>query len=185
MAAAEFAAALANHRVVAVGHLQDELVRTREPGRLHHCLHAQTGVSQRNVVAHTAIEEQGVLPDHANLAPQPGGVDQIEVHAVNQDAPALRAVQALDQPHQRRLASAGYTHQAEHLAGFDIKTQVAQNLGRFGCVAKVHVLKTHAPLHIGRRRAIGPEAGLRWRVHDVAQAPDADLHLREVLPQGR
>ncbi len=70
LAAGERDAALADHRVVSVGQLLDELVRLGEPRGRDQLLLGRLGAAEREVLAHGRREEERVLGDHADLAPQ-------------------------------------------------------------------------------------------------------------------
>ena len=51
-------------------------------------------VGDGDVLAHAAVEQDVVLRHHADLPAQLRGIDQADVQAVHQHAPALGAVQA-------------------------------------------------------------------------------------------
>ena len=70
LAAGERDPALADHRVVAVRQRLDELVRLREPRGALDLLVGRFGPAERDVLAHGRREEERVLRDHADLAPQ-------------------------------------------------------------------------------------------------------------------
>ena len=115
------AAALADHGVVALRQLEDELVRAGELRGRDHALHRQRRIGERDVVADRAVEQHVLLQHHADLAAQPGDIDHREVDAVDQHAPALRHVEPLHQLGQRRLARAGRADDADHLAGRNLR----------------------------------------------------------------
>ena len=62
------------------------------------------GVGEGDILAHRAVEKHVLLQDDADLAAQPCRVGHGEIHAVDQDAPALRDVEALDKFRDRALA---------------------------------------------------------------------------------
>src|SRR5262249_16159544 len=97
LATGEGGAALANDGVVAIGQLEDEFMRSRESCRRDDALHRHGRVGARDILAHRAVEQHVLLQDDADLAAQPGRVDHGEIHAVDQDTPALRNVEALDE----------------------------------------------------------------------------------------
>jgi hypothetical protein len=96
LAARERRAALADDGVVALAQLEDEFVRSREPRRCDDTLHRHGRIGERDVLAHRAVEQHVLLQDHADLAAQPCRVGHGEIHAVDQDGPALRNVEALN-----------------------------------------------------------------------------------------
>ena len=72
LAARKAAAALADHGVVALRQLEDEVMRAGELRRLDHPLHRHAGIGERDVVADRAVEQHVLLQHHADLAAQPG-----------------------------------------------------------------------------------------------------------------
>ena len=86
LAAGERDPALADHRVVAVRQRLDELVRLREARRALDLLVGRVGASERDVLAHRRREEERVLRDHADRAPQRGELHVADVGAVDRDA---------------------------------------------------------------------------------------------------
>ena len=94
LAARQVGAALLDDRVVAVRELEDELVRAGKLGRRDHRFHRPGRIGQRDILADRAVEQDILLKDDADLAPQPGGIDQREVDSVDQHPPLLRARRA-------------------------------------------------------------------------------------------
>src|SRR5882757_2660766 len=75
LAARKAAATLANHGVVALGQVEDELMGAGELGRRDDPFERHAGVGQRDVVAHRAAHQDALLQHHAELAAQPRRVD--------------------------------------------------------------------------------------------------------------
>src|SRR5262245_59237546 len=90
LAARQGRAAFADDRVVAFGQLEDEFVCSRQFCRRDYALHRHCGVGERDILAHRAIEQHVFLQDDADLAAEPCWVGQGEIHAVDQNASALR-----------------------------------------------------------------------------------------------
>src|ERR1700736_600663 len=100
----ERSAPLAHHRVVALGQLQDKVVRARERGGGDHALHGNGRINERDIVAHRPVEQHVLLHHHPDLAPQPRDIDHREIDAVHQHPPALRDIEALNELGERALA---------------------------------------------------------------------------------
>src|ERR1051326_3564538 len=74
LAARERGAALADDGVVALGELEDEIMRAGEPRRRDHALERHARIGERDVLAHRAVEQHVLLQHDADLAAQPGRV---------------------------------------------------------------------------------------------------------------
>ena len=72
LAAGEPEAALADHRVVAIRHSQDEVMRQRGLGGALHLLLRNVRLPVGDVVAHRVIEQHGLLRHNADLPAQRG-----------------------------------------------------------------------------------------------------------------
>jgi len=99
-------AAFADDRVVAFGQFEDEVVRAGEVGGGDDALDWHAGIGERNVVAHSEIEQHVLLQHGADLPAQLGRVDHRQIDAVDQHPPGLGHKQALGQLGQRALARA-------------------------------------------------------------------------------
>ena len=184
--ARELDAALADLRVVAaapgrVGELADEAVGLGAARGLDHLGVARVRAAVQDVVAHRAVQQRGVLRDHADLRAQAVLGDGGDVLAVDQDAPALQVMEAQQQMGQRRLARAGAPDQADPLARADVQVHVADQrlaLPRLA-VAEADALEADlAARHRqrGRARPVDHPARLRQRGQAV-------LHRADVLEQ--
>ena len=78
-------------------------MRACKRGRCDDPLHRHGRVRECNVVAHRSIEQNVLLQHDAHLPAQPEDVDHGKIDAVDQDAPALRHVQTLDDLGERAL----------------------------------------------------------------------------------
>ena len=79
-------------------------MRAREACRGDDALHRHGWIGKRDIFPDRAIEQHVFLQNDPDLPPQPCRVGCREVHTVNQDAPALRHVQTLDQLGEGALA---------------------------------------------------------------------------------
>ena len=112
LAARQFDAALADMRVEpgpAVPILQplDEFEGMRAPRRVDDRLLGGIRMAIPNVVADRAVQQRGVLRDHADLRPQAFLGQPGDVLPVDQDAAALWPIEAEQQMHEGRFAGAG------------------------------------------------------------------------------
>jgi len=112
-------AALAEHRVVALGQSLDERVGVRRAGRLLDLLHARVRATVRNVVSHAHVEQHGLLGHQANLRAHVLQVEVAHILSVDQDLATKDVVEALDEADDRALAAARLAHQGDRLAGLD------------------------------------------------------------------
>ena len=107
-----------------VGEASNEFESLGPPRGFDHHLFGRVGAAVENVVPHGAVQQRGILRDHADIGAQRILRDFGDVLPVDQDAPALDVVEAQEQVDQRRLARAGAPHQADFLAGPDCQRQV-------------------------------------------------------------
>ena len=99
-------------RVIAFRQFQNELVRAGQLGRLDHLLHRQPRIGQRDVVSHGTVEEKIFLEHDSHLPTQPGRVHLREIDTIDEDAPAFRHIQPLNQLGNGALAGPGASHDA-------------------------------------------------------------------------
>ena len=99
------------------------------------------GIGERDVVAHRAVEQHVLLQHDADLAAQPGRIDHGEIDAVDQHAPALRHVEALDELGERALARPGRADDADHLPGRHIEADVVQDFRSVDAIAERDVVE--------------------------------------------
>ena len=93
-------------------------------------------LSVRDIVAHRDVEQHVLLQHDADLAAQPGRIGHGKVHAVDQHAPALRDVEALDQFCERALAGPGGPDDADRLAGRHLEADVLQDFRPVDAIAE-------------------------------------------------
>ena len=125
LAARQAAAALADDGVVAFRQLEDEVVRA---GQLAAAITRSIGIAgsaKRDVLAHRAVEQDVLLQHDADLAAQPGRIDQGEIDAVDQHAAALRHVEPLHQLGEVLLPEPEAPTMPIDLAGLDLEASRA------------------------------------------------------------
>ncbi len=76
---------LADHGVVPVGQVVDEVVRAGQPRRAAHPLQRRLGIGERDVVAHGVGEEERVLEHDADRAAEVAEPERAHVDAVDED----------------------------------------------------------------------------------------------------
>ncbi len=108
-------------------HDVEDLIRLRFPGCLLHALDLQ---AEPDVLDDPAVRQQAeVLEHHADLRAahlaEPLVVEHQDVLPVEEHAPGGRVVQAVQHPHERRLARAGQAHDHEDLTRGDVERDVA------------------------------------------------------------
>ena len=175
LAAGQVRAARADSGRVPVGQTCDEIVRARGPGGVDHARHVTLGRAERNVLRHGSPEDRIVLLHRADVAAQPRRIEHHRVHAVEQQAPFGRHVQLLDQAHERALAGAGGSDEADRLAGGDLQRDAVERVAIAARIAEPDILETDGSLELGEPdertlRALG------GRVEDLP-------HLRHDRPQ--
>ena len=99
------------------------------------------------VLADRAVEQPGVLQNHAEMLAQVVTGDVARIHAVDGDRTALDLIEAHEQVDQRGLAGAGRADDGDRLAGLGLQRQVLdQRLGRI--VAELDVVEAHQTLDV-------------------------------------
>jgi hypothetical protein len=138
-----------------------------------------------SAITHRAVEQHILLQDDTDLAAQPSRIGYGEIHAVDQDAPALRNVETLDELCDRALPRPRGSNDADRLSGRNIEGDVVQDLGSVDAIAERDVVE---PDVAADRRQPGACDGIRRLgrgVEDVAQPRDRQARLVKVLPDLR
>ena len=124
----------------------------------HHLGLGGVGAAVEDVVAHRAVQQRGVLRDHADLRAQAVLRHVGDVLAVDQDAARLDVVEAQQQVDERGLAGARAADQADLLARADLQRQpVDDTRAVAGAVGEADVLE--ADLAARHRAAARRRAG--------------------------
>ena len=146
LAARQRVSPLADHGVVPVRQLADEVVRVRRLRRRDHLLQRRLRQAVADVVQHRAVEQVRILEHHADLPAVVPGVELAHVHAVDPDRAARHVVETRDQVHDRRLAAARRPDEADQLTRLHVEAHAAQHLPH-AVVGERHVLERHPALH--------------------------------------
>jgi hypothetical protein len=170
LSARERDAALADHRLVPLRQSLDEFVRLREPRDALDLLVAHVGTTEGHVLAHGRGEEERVLRDDPDLAPQRGERDVADVDAVHEYAPRVDVVEARHERGERRLARARVADQRHRRPGLEVEVELLENRAA-GQVRERDVLE--ADRAVARRQVAG--AG---RVGDLLRLVE---HLEDSL----
>ena len=179
----ERAAVLSHQRVIAFRQFQNEFVRAGQRGRLHHRLHPQPRIGQRDVVAHGQVEEKILLQHDADLPAQPRRIHLREVHSVHQNTAPLRHIEPLKQLRNRTLAGPGPPDKPNHSARRHGERHLPEHLRTVRAIAKGHVLEHDVSMDLGQRGPIRIVGRLRLRIQDIPQPLHRDAHLLQLLPQ--
>ena len=155
-------------------------MRLGAPRRGHHVGVGGVGAAVQDVVAHRAVQQRGVLRDHADRRAQTVLRDAGDVLAVDQDAARLQVVKAQQQVDDRALARTRAADQADLLAGAHAQRQVVDDPRALAlAVAEVQMRELQlAACHAQRHRIRPVEHGVRPR-----QRVDAVLHRADLLEQ--
>ena len=109
LAPGELGSVLAGRRVVSAGKRHDEIVRVGRARRVDDLGFARTCAPHGNIFADRAAKQEHILPDIGNLAAQGAARHRCDILAVDDDAAAVRLMEAQQQIEDRGLAAAGGT----------------------------------------------------------------------------
>ena len=127
-----------------VSQLFDEITDLSAAGGNAHVFFAGVGAAIQDVVAHGAVQQRGVLRDHADGRAQTFLRDMGDILPVDEDTAALHIVKAQQQVDQRGFARAGAPDQPHFFAGADVQVQSADDglAAAAACfVGEAHVFK--------------------------------------------
>ena len=173
----------AEHGVVTLGQLLDELVRMGLVGGFLDLVEGGLGPGHRDIFAHGGVLHPGVLQDHADLGSQAGAREIADVVTVEADGAAVDVVEAHEQVDEGRLAAAGWADDRDALAGSHVEIEIADERA-FGRVGKAHVLDIDQSCRIGqdnRIRLVGQDLVLGQQVEEAGGTGDRVLQLRDDL----
>ena len=170
--AAQGYAALADHRLVPVGGAHDEVVGAGGFGGRDYIFHLGSGAAVGDIFGDGVAEQERILQDHANLAPQTLEGYVADVVVVNEDAAVAHFIKAGEQVGNRGFARTCRANESDGLPRLYHKINVAQN-GTAAFVMKPDLFKTHFPLDVGqflRHRLVGHFVG---QIHNLEDAGGA------------
>ncbi len=179
---AEARTALAQHRVVALGQVLDEVVGTCQLGRGDDFGVAGLGASVADVVHHRVAKEETVLQHHADLPAQRVELNVAHVDAVDRHLAAGHVVEAGQQVDQRRLARARWPDDGDGLARCGHQVDALEH--RFArLVFGHHLLEDHPPDDGRHRLCVEFLDDLRLLVEQVEDALGAGNRALDVGPE--
>ena len=157
LASGKRASPLAQHRVVAVGQLVEELVDTRRRSRRAHLLVARVGTPVANVLGDREPEQDRFLPHDRDLRAQRVEGEIAHVEPVDRD-PALHGiVEPRNESDERRLSASRLADDRDRRAGPHLEVDTLEH-GLVDCVCEVDTLEGDPALQRRgrrRRRAVG------------------------------
>ena len=119
----------------------DEFRYAREPCRTAHQPLLHGGIVESDIVPDGAVEEDHVLRQVADAAPQIGCVQLADVHAAEAHVALVRRIQADEQPPDRGFARSHAPNDAYALAGPDVQRNVFQRGPPRAGIAEAHVVQ--------------------------------------------
>ena len=144
LTAGEATTTVANHGVVAVLALHDEVVGIGYLSGLDDLFHRGVIYAEGDVVVEGVIEEDGLLVDVADEGTQFGDAYTLDVLAVDEYFTLLHIVVARHQVHEGTLAGAGLSHEGDGLALWHDEVDVLEHGTPFDVteadVAQLHLL---------------------------------------------
>ena len=165
-------AAVAQHRVVAVGQRHHEVVGAGQPGGLLDLRAGGAGPGVPDVLAHRGPEQHRALHHHGDLRAQRVGLQLADVVAVDEHPAAGGDGQPAQQRQQRRLPGPRRAHDPDQVPGRHRQGHVAQD-GGVAAVRGVHALEDDLPAQRRGGHGGGPVLGGRGG-EDLRQALGAD-----------
>ena len=102
-------------------------VAARRDRRRHHLVVGGFRLAVADIVHDRAVEQRDILRHHADGFAQAVLRDAGDVLAVEQDAAALRIVEALQKREHGRFAAAGMADQADALARPEVQVEIGEN----------------------------------------------------------
>ncbi len=127
-----------------------------------------------DVVVHRAMQQRGILRDHADLLAERFLRHLGDVLPVDEDAAALQVVETEEQVDQRRLAGAGAADQPDLFARPDGDGEILDDLGGAAIMEAGVIEDDLAVADIERRRVGDVADGDRLRQHGDAVLDGAD-----------
>ena len=167
--------------VVALRQLLDELVRPGHARGPHDILEGRGRHAHADIVLDRATKQEGLLRHHAVLGAQMSEVDILDVVAIDADGAFGGGVQALQQGREGGLARAAAADNADHGAGGNLQTDIAQGRTFGAGIAEGHLLELDGTRKHRCQAALA--AVLGGAVHDFAQHLHAHQHFLIVVEQ--
>src|SRR5579875_2799147 len=116
LATGDFGSSLSYHGVVAIRFSENELMGVGRLCGLHDLFKAGIRAPVGDVFGDGAVEEEWLLGNDADLAPEVFEGDLAIVYAIYADNAGIRLVKTADEIDCRGFSGSGFAHQADHLA---------------------------------------------------------------------
>ena len=134
--AGETRTAVANNRVIPIGHVGDELMCIRDARSLFHSLLPRHAGRRRKRSIHTesdviidrVVEKDRLLANDAHEGAQVAGRKTADVHAIDGNSALRGVIEARNKIREGRLATAGLPDQSDHLAFRHFQTDIREHL---------------------------------------------------------
>src|SRR5690606_29606179 len=137
-----------------------------------------------DVLADRAVEKAGVLEDRRDgMAERPTG-DGARVHAVDEDAPAVRVVYPLKKVDQRRLPGAGRADDGHRVTGRDVEGDVLDTTPRVG-EREADILEADMAGDAAEVACPGRLGALRDRILQRVEVDELCTGLENLVGKGR
>ena len=172
MPAGEHDAPLADIAVVAVGHLHDLVVDLGADGGLDNLRVRGIRAAVADVLADGAREEEDVLLDDPDIAPQARLRHFAHILPVHEQGAAGHVVKAGQEADHRGLAAAGGSDQGEALPRLEADAHMAQHR-EIGVVEEGHVAVLHLAAHLAQLPGVGGVGDGGLGVHDLEKSGEA------------
>ncbi|MBV6469829.1 MAG: hypothetical protein NBKEAIPA_01736 [Nitrospirae bacterium] len=155
--------------VVPLRQAENEFVCTGEFCRTDDAVHRQARIRQSDVASHRLVEEKTVLQHHADLPAQPRRIHLCYIHAINQDSPTLRDMQALKESGNRALSGPGSPNDPDHSPRRQGHRNLPKGRRPIRAIPKRHLFEINSSCHYREGRTRGVVGRLGTDIQDVAQ----------------
>ena len=173
LAAAEPEPALADHGEVRVREAEDAVVDAGGAAGVVHHLVRRVRVRVLEVVHQSLVEQDRVLRNDADVAPERLDADVADVLSVDQDPAPGGAVEAEQEPEHRRLAAAGFADESRGGAGRGhVREPVERRLARV--VGELDLVELDASVAGGQRHDPGVVHHRRLLLEELEHALRVD-----------
>ena len=172
--ARELQAALAHHRLPAVGQRLDEGPDVGHLGGLLDLGPTRVRASVEQVVVDALVEQHRVLGDDPDGGAQARLAHRADVLSIDQDAPAGEVVEPEQQPAEGRLAGSAMPYHRQGGPRRDLEAQILEDRP-LGLVVEAHAIKDH----LARTRAQGGRARAVLHLGGALEELEHQVHVRQ------
>ena len=165
----ELHSAVAEHRVVAVRELGDEVVGSCAPGGLDDAALVRVVDAKGDVEAHRVVEDEHILAGDPEATPERRRVELFERNPVDEHRTLLWVVVPLQNVDDRRFAGAGVADERGGLPARHTEAHVVECRRRLRVVAQGDTLERDLPRQSGVGRAAAPHERLVVQPQEVVE----------------